>query len=349
MSRRPGCRSPPVTRSWSSRSPSWSRRTCAAGGGRCRSRWRRWPACRVCTWARTIRWTWWLAPVPGCCSADCLPCSWAYPRAGRRDATEAHPPGQLTAAPSSDSPVCSPTYAAARSCGRKSSVASAKATRCRSPHRGLGELVRKPVLPRASVVLTGAAPSKQGRQVGLITLVRDGRLLLIDVALVEARPSPWRQAVDLANMMLCLALRSSAEQVYRRALRQFSVDEISEGFAAARGLALPSQLRGMLRAQGRDLHGEFVRLLPTPPQPIRVQRWSARRIGLWAVIVAVLVLLELNQRSSSTTGWPSGPHSASTASTATNSSRCGCGPRRCPRRRSCPACRRGCPAGESRT
>ena len=50
----------------------------------------------------------------------------------------------------------------------------------------------------------------------------------------------------------------------------------------------------MLRAQGRDLHGEFVRLLPTPPQPIRVQRWSARRIGLWAVIVAVLVLLELN-------------------------------------------------------
>jgi tRNA A-37 threonylcarbamoyl transferase component Bud32 len=125
-------------------------------------------------------------------------------------------------------------------------------------------------------------------------LVRDGRLLLIDVAFVEARPSPWRQAVDLANMMLCLALRSSAEQVYRRALRQFSVEEISEGFAAARGLALPSQLRRMLRAQGRDLHGEFVRLLPTPPQPIRVQRWSGRRIGLWAVIVAVLVLLALN-------------------------------------------------------
>src|SRR4029453_11707678 len=27
-------------------------------------------------------------------------------------------------------------------------------------------------------------------------LVRDGRMLLIDVAFVEARPSPWRQAVD---------------------------------------------------------------------------------------------------------------------------------------------------------
>ena len=36
-------------------------------------------------------------------------------------------------------------------------------------------------------------------------LVRDGRLLLIDVAFIELRPTPWRQAVDLANMMLCLA------------------------------------------------------------------------------------------------------------------------------------------------
>jgi tRNA A-37 threonylcarbamoyl transferase component Bud32/membrane-associated phospholipid phosphatase len=126
-------------------------------------------------------------------------------------------------------------------------------------------------------------------------LVRDGRLLLIDVAFVEARPSPWRQAVDLANMMLCLALRSSAEQVYRRALRQFSVEEISEGFAAARGLALPSQLRRMLRAEGRDLHAEFTRLLPAPPQPIRVQRWSARRVGLWATLVLLLVLVAQNQ------------------------------------------------------
>src|SRR5215203_3591068 len=122
-------------------------------------------------------------------------------------------------------------------------------------------------------------------------LVRDGRLLLIDVAFVEARPSPWRQAVDLANMMLCLALRSSPELVYRRALQSFSVTEITEGFAAARGLAMPSQLRHMLRAQGRDLHAEFVRLLPTPPQPIRIQRWSARRIALLALVAVLLVLL----------------------------------------------------------
>jgi tRNA A-37 threonylcarbamoyl transferase component Bud32/membrane-associated phospholipid phosphatase len=122
-------------------------------------------------------------------------------------------------------------------------------------------------------------------------LVRDGRMLLIDVAFVEARPSPWRQAVDLANMMLCLALRSSAERVYRRALGQFSVEEISEGFAAARGLALPSQLRRMLRTQGRDLHDEFIKLLPTPPQPIPIQRWSLRRIGLLAAMIALLALV----------------------------------------------------------
>jgi len=125
-------------------------------------------------------------------------------------------------------------------------------------------------------------------------LVRDGRLLLIDVAFVEARPSPWRQAVDLANMMLCLALRSSPERVYRRALQFFTVEEVSEGFAGARGLALPSQLRRMLREKGRDLHAEFVRLLPSPPRPIRVQRWSARRVGLWAAIVLLLVLVTLN-------------------------------------------------------
>src|SRR5215208_24829 len=127
-------------------------------------------------------------------------------------------------------------------------------------------------------------------------LVRDGRLLLIDVAFVEARPSPWRQAVDLANMMLCLALCSSPEQVYRRALQYFTVEEITEGFAAARGLALPSQLRHLLRAQGRDLHAEFVRLLPRPPRPIRIQRWSARRVGLWAAILALVALAALNPR-----------------------------------------------------
>jgi hypothetical protein len=120
-------------------------------------------------------------------------------------------------------------------------------------------------------------------------LVRDGHMLLIDVAFVQARPSPWRQAVDLANMMLCLALRSSPELVYRRALAQFTVEEITEGFAAARGLALPSQLRRMLRAQGRDLHAEFIKLLPSPPEPVSIQRWTPRRVGLLALVMVLLV------------------------------------------------------------
>ena len=42
-------------------------------------------------------------------------------------------------------------------------------------------------------------------------LVRDGHVMLIDVAFVQVRPSPWRQAVDLANMMLVLAVRTDAE------------------------------------------------------------------------------------------------------------------------------------------
>src|SRR4029453_12973457 len=137
-------------------------------------------------------------------------------------------------------------------------------------------------------------------------LVRDGHLLLIDVAFAEARPSPWRQAVDLSNMMLCLALRSSPERVYQRALRQFTVEEITEAFArltlpggihppwVALGLALPSQLRHMLRAESRDPYPEFVKLLPSPPQTIPIQRWSARRVGLWAAIVGLLVLVAMN-------------------------------------------------------
>jgi hypothetical protein len=114
------------------------------------------------------------------------------------------------------------------------------------------------------------------------------------VAFIQARPSPWRQAVDLANMMLCLALRSSAERVYQRALRQFSVEEVTEGFAAARGLALPSQLRHMLRAESRDLHAEFTRLLPAPPQPVSIQRWSARRVGLLALIAGLVAIVAIS-------------------------------------------------------
>jgi serine/threonine protein kinase len=111
-------------------------------------------------------------------------------------------------------------------------------------------------------------------------MVRDGTLFLIDTAFAEVRPSPWRQAVDLANMMLVLALRTNAEQVYQRARRQFSDEEIAEAFAATRGLTMPSQLRRMLRQQGRDLHAEFLALLPFRLRPVRIQRMTWRRAAL---------------------------------------------------------------------
>ena len=111
-------------------------------------------------------------------------------------------------------------------------------------------------------------------------MVRDGTLYLIDSAFAEVRPSPWRQAVDLANMMLVLGLRTDAGRVYDRARLQFSDEEIAEAFAATRGLTMPTQLRHMLRQQGKDLHAEFLRLLPYRLPPVRIQRWTWRRVGL---------------------------------------------------------------------
>ena len=110
-------------------------------------------------------------------------------------------------------------------------------------------------------------------------MVRNGKLVLIDVAFGEVRPSPWRQAVDLANMMLVLAIRTDAERVYRRALRYFSEIEVAEAFAATRGVTSPTQLRGLMRAHGGDLIAEFRELAPPYP-PIPIQRWSVRRVML---------------------------------------------------------------------
>ena len=110
-------------------------------------------------------------------------------------------------------------------------------------------------------------------------MVRDGELKVIDVFFVQVRPSPWRQAVDLANMMLVLALRSDAERVYAHALTYFSEDEIAEAFAAARGVASPTQLRNNLKQDGRDLLAEFRRMAPEREQ-VSIQRWSVRRVLL---------------------------------------------------------------------
>ena len=121
-------------------------------------------------------------------------------------------------------------------------------------------------------------------------MVGDGQLLLIDVFFVQVRPSPWRQAVDLGNMMLVLAVRSDPHRVYRRALRYFTPAELSEAFAATRGVASPTQLRAFMKRDPRDLLGEFRKLAPER-RPIVLQRWSARRVGLAAGMLAATTLV----------------------------------------------------------
>ncbi len=126
-------------------------------------------------------------------------------------------------------------------------------------------------------------------------LVQGGHVRLIDTFLTEVHSSPWRQAVDLANMMVVLALFSDPVRVYQRALRQFTVEEITEAFAAKQGRAMPSQVRELLSdlrlARSVDLQAEFVQLLPRPPRPIRIQRWTARRVGLLAIVAVLLAFV----------------------------------------------------------
>ena len=122
-------------------------------------------------------------------------------------------------------------------------------------------------------------------------MVQDGQLRLIDVAFGQVRPSPWRQAVDLANMMLVLALGSSPELVFERATQWFTEDEIAEAFAASRGVTLPSALRADVRADSRRLLETFREIAPAH-DPVAIQRWSFRRLGLtvWVAIVGLFIV-----------------------------------------------------------
>ena len=128
-------------------------------------------------------------------------------------------------------------------------------------------------------------------------MVKGGQVVLIDPAFATVRPSPWRQAVDLANMMIILSLRSSPEHVYERALQYFSPEDIAEAFAATRGVTIPAQSRVAL-AEHRRKHGvDIVQSLDElSPQRdhISIQRWSLRRIGLAvSAALALWVLLML--------------------------------------------------------
>jgi tRNA A-37 threonylcarbamoyl transferase component Bud32 len=123
-------------------------------------------------------------------------------------------------------------------------------------------------------------------------MVQNGHLRLIDVFFVQVRPSAWRQAVDLGNMMLVLALRSDAQTVYQHALRYFTPEELSEAFAATRGVASPTQLRQYLKADGRELLEEFRGMVPAR-HPIAIQRWSFRRVLLIVATALGLFLVVL--------------------------------------------------------
>ena len=110
-------------------------------------------------------------------------------------------------------------------------------------------------------------------------LVRGSEVIAIDVFFCQIRPSSWRQSVDLANMLLTLALGSDPETVYRLALERFDAEEVAEAFAASRGVTIPTQLRRMLADDGRDLPSAFRALAP-PHDPISIQRWTIRRLAL---------------------------------------------------------------------
>jgi hypothetical protein len=86
-----------------------------------------------------------------------------------------------------------------------------------------------------------------------------------------------------------LAVRTDPERVYRQALNYFTPAELAEAFAATRGVASPNQLRASMKKDPRDLLGAFRALAP-PREPIPLQRWSIRRVGVALGILAATAL-----------------------------------------------------------
>jgi tRNA A-37 threonylcarbamoyl transferase component Bud32/membrane-associated phospholipid phosphatase len=129
-------------------------------------------------------------------------------------------------------------------------------------------------------------------------LVRGNDIFLIDAAFGETRPSAWREAVDLANMMLTLSLRTSPDEVYRAAREQFTEDDVAEALAATRGVTIPSELKHGMKEDQRDVLGVLRRLAPER-KPIRIQRWTRRRVssligvGALTVVTAWLAVINL--------------------------------------------------------
>lgn len=129
-------------------------------------------------------------------------------------------------------------------------------------------------------------------------LVGDDGIAVIDHAFGEIRPSPWRQAIDLANMMLSLSPHLPSSQIYASACEHFTTGEIAEAFAATHSITIPGELRTALKELDHDPVQEFRDLAP-PRKPISIQRWTRRRVfaiaGLLAVAGVVVWLIWLNQ------------------------------------------------------
>lgn len=125
-------------------------------------------------------------------------------------------------------------------------------------------------------------------------MVIGDKVHLIDVAFTTIRPSPWRQAVDLANMLLILSLRMPPEQVYEIAQRHFNPTDMAEAFAATRGVTIPAQLKDELKAYrkrtGVDLVQRWEEMTPHS-DPIAIQRWSLNRIAVTARVLLIALIV----------------------------------------------------------
>jgi hypothetical protein len=104
------------------------------------------------------------------------------------------------------------------------------------------------------------------------------------------------------------------------------------------GLPIIRKLWEAGREKGRDLHAEFLRLLPARPRPIGIQRWSPRRIGLLLLMVPLAALLAVASRWVLINDDTSLTPLYNTSLGCTQPSRCGCKPSRCHPPRRSPVC-----------
>ena len=129
-------------------------------------------------------------------------------------------------------------------------------------------------------------------------LVRGGHLQLVDVSGLQVRPTPWRQAVDLANMMLTLALQQRSRPRLRardhgllprrrrrgvrrrpRARDPDTGEREAEGGRCARSSSASASSRPIARSS-RSRCGAFgASRSPRPQSSARSpsSRWSGRR------------------------------------------------------------------------